>query len=91
MIKREIFLLFQIFSLVFCAGFDPTVCGRSKHCVSIPSNCHEHNNEECDFIFGHSPNPDGKTVEIEVYGKRKSTAGPVDYVAAGFSEDERMV
>ncbi|KAE9549450.1 hypothetical protein FO519_007344 [Halicephalobus sp. NKZ332] len=90
MIKREIFLLFGFFSIVFTAGFDSTTCGKTKSCVSVPSKCYEVSIDSCDFILGHVPGPDGKTVEVEIHGKRNGGIGPVEYVAAGFSEDERM-
>uniref|UniRef100_A0A914YSI5 Ferric-chelate reductase 1 n=1 Tax=Panagrolaimus superbus TaxID=310955 RepID=A0A914YSI5_9BILA len=82
------FFLFSI-SLTFAqSGFDTSECGKTKHCISVPANCHQHSNEECQYMISHSPTPDGKSVILELFGKRE--APDMQYVAAGFSEDDIM-
>jgi hypothetical protein len=83
------FIFATTFSLTFAqSGFDTSECGKTKHCVSVPSNCHEHSNEECQYMISHAPLTDGKSVLIELYGKRD--APDTQYIAAGFSEDNLM-
>uniref|UniRef100_A0AC35FUB7 Uncharacterized protein n=1 Tax=Panagrolaimus sp. PS1159 TaxID=55785 RepID=A0AC35FUB7_9BILA len=64
----SLFIFATTFSLTFAqSGFDTSECGKTKHCISVPSNCHEHSNEECQYMISHAPLTDGKSVIIELY------------------------
>lgn len=80
-------LLLTLFIYNINCDFNRAVCDKTKHCLSVPANCHDHPNEECDYIIAYSPINNDEEVEIELYGKRPGS----EYVALGFSDDDQMV
>uniref|UniRef100_A0A7E4UPX9 ascorbate ferrireductase (transmembrane) n=1 Tax=Panagrellus redivivus TaxID=6233 RepID=A0A7E4UPX9_PANRE len=81
------FLLLSLITLA-SANFDASECGKAKHCLSVPTDCHLKNNgKNCEYMLSHTVSPDDEnSAIIELYGVREDSA----YVAAGFSDDDRM-
>uniref|UniRef100_A0AC34FJJ5 DOMON domain-containing protein n=1 Tax=Panagrolaimus sp. ES5 TaxID=591445 RepID=A0AC34FJJ5_9BILA len=69
------------------SGFNTSQCGGSKRCINIPDNCQVQGN--CQYQISYAPSGDGKSLIIELYGRRDSPQ--MQYVAIGFSNDARMV
>ena len=69
------------------SGFDTSGCGKTKHCISVPANCHEHSTDQCQYMISYEPFTDGKSVFIELFGMRNPA---IQYVAVGFSDDAEM-
>uniref|UniRef100_A0AC35GJ25 DOMON domain-containing protein n=1 Tax=Panagrolaimus sp. PS1159 TaxID=55785 RepID=A0AC35GJ25_9BILA len=68
------------------SNFDATQCGTQKRCINIPNNCQSGGN--CQYQISYAPSRDGKSMIIELYGRRDSPS--MQYVAIGFSTDTQM-
>uniref|UniRef100_A0A914PKP0 DOMON domain-containing protein n=1 Tax=Panagrolaimus davidi TaxID=227884 RepID=A0A914PKP0_9BILA len=67
-------------------NFDASKCGTQKRCINIPNNCQSGGN--CQYQISYAPAADGKSMIIELYGRRDSPS--MQYVAIGFSTDTQM-
>ncbi len=59
-------------------------CGVAKGCIAEPYECID--SQDCDMMATYKK-IDDQIVELEIYGK----VGGNEYIAVGFSSDEKMV